>query len=336
MSQFNLSAGYGQVVAMQIASAVGPNFGQVLVVCEDSDVSQMQNMLTEMFNVDGEGRVRFFRTLDAAYAAAVSNANDVILLTAQTTHTITPIAWSKSRIHVIGMDGGGRFVQQGAKIQNSATDTAAYLLKVTGTRNSFRNIKFIQASTEATALNVIQAAGEGTLYEDCSFIFGVADNLDLTTSSEILLGEDSGTFRRCSIGTDVLLTSGARNIMALDAITGASSADGAKSNRFFDCEFFVMSSSSSAVLIKVIDTAGAKFLNRFKDCSFIAVLSTGGGGVAITNAVQSVASFVDGTLVFERPITAGPTNFCSTLSANVIVAGAPVFGAGTHEGGTPT
>ena len=334
---YNFNSGYGQALLHNIASRI-PAMGRVFVVCDPDDTDEQNfEMLNQTFKPDPDGNVRFFTTLLAAYNACESNNNDVILLDGNSTHTLaTGLAWTKNRIHVFGMDGGGRAVQQGAKIELSGAVDVAYLIKNTGVRNSFRNIKFIQSSTHANALNVLQAAGEGNLYEDCSFLFGVADNLDLTTSSEILLGEDAGTFRRCSIGTDVLLTSGARNIMALDAITGASSADGAKSNRFIDCEFLVMSSSASAVLIKVIDTAGAKFLNRFTNCSFIAVLSTGGGGVAITNAVQSVASFVDGTLVFERPITAGPTNFCNTLSANVIVAGAPVFGAGTHEGGTPT
>jgi hypothetical protein len=333
---FNLNSGYGQLLAMQIASAVGPTFGQVLVVLEDSDNADLQSMLGEIFVPDTNGRVRFFRTLEAAYTAAVSNNNDVILLSAHTTHAIsTGIAWSKNRINVIGMDGGGRTVQQGAKIELSGAVDSAYVLKVTGVRNSFRNIKFIQSSTHANALNVVQFAGEGNLYEDCSFVFGVADNLDLTTSAEALMGEDSGTFRRCSFGTDVLLTSGARNVMAFDAITGASSADGAKSNRFIECEWLVMSSEANAQLLKVVDTAGAKFLNEFIDCRYMAVLSSGGGGIAITNAVQSVASFVDGSFHFIRPSTNGCTNFCATLNANFTISGAPVFSSNAHEGGTP-
>lgn len=330
----NISNGYGQIVAMQIAASVGPNFGQVLVVCEDSDVSQMKNMLSELFPVDEEGRVRYFSTLNAAYTAAVSNANDVILLTGQSTHTITPIAWSKNRIHVLGMDGGGRFIQQGTKIQNSATDTEAYVLKVTGTRNSFRNLKVIQASTEATALNVIQYAGEGNLYEDVSCIFGVDDNLDLTTSSEALMGEDAGTFRRCSWGTDVLLTSGARSVMTLDAISGGN-ADGAKSNYFEDCEFVIMSSSATATFIKLADTAGAKFLNRWVRPRFHAVKNNTNSAAAITNAIASATSYVEGTLDFYLPASFNCTNLCAGVTANVTTY-APATAAAGGEGGTPT
>jgi len=333
---FNLNSGYGNLLAMQIAASVGPVFGQILIVLEDSDNSDLQAQLGEMFVPDPNGRVRYFRTLEAAYTAATSNNNDVILLSAHTTHAIsTGIAWTKNRIHVIGMDGGGRLVQQGAKIELSGAVDSAYVIKNTGVRNSFRNIKFIQSSTHANALNVVQFAGEGNLYEDCSFVFGVANNIDLTTAAEALMGEDSGTFRRCSFGTDVLLTAAARNIMAFDAISGASSADGAKSNRFIDCEWLTMSSDAGAQLIKVVDTAGAKFLNEFVDCRYMAVISSGGGGIAITNAVQSVASFVDGSFHFIRPTTNGCTNFCATLNSQFTISGAPVFSSNAHEGGTP-
>ena len=104
--------------------------------------------------------------------------------------------------------------------------------------------------------------------------------------------------------------------MAIDAITGGS-ADGAKNNRFVDCEWIAQSSSASAVFIKVVDTGAAKFLNAFTRPQFHAILSAGGGGVAMTNAVQSVASFVDGSIDFYLPASFNCTNFCDTLTANI-------------------
>lgn len=323
------------LLANQIAASVGPVIGKILVVVEDSDPQSIQDMVQEIFVPDPNGVVRFYRTLEAAYSAATSNANDVILLSAHTTHAIAAgIAWSKNRIHVIGMDGGDRLVQQGAKVELSGAVNSAYVLKVTGVRNSFRNIKFIQSSSHANALNVVQFAGEGSLYKNCSFMFGTTDNTDLTTSAEALMGEDSGTFINCSFGNDNLLSTGARNVMAIDAISGGS-ADGAKNNRFVDCEWILQSSSASAVFIKVVDTAAAKFLNFFSRPTFHAIVSTGGGGIAMTNAVQSVASFVDGTLDFYLPASFNCTNFCNTLTSNVMTYG-PITSVVAGEAGTPT
>ncbi len=321
----------------QIASAVGPIIGRIFVVVEDSDPGVIRDMMRAMVVPDPNGQVRFFETLEAAYAACTTNANDVIVMNGQTTHSLsTGIAWSKSRIHVIGMDGGDRIVQQGTKIELAGAVDSAYVLKVTGTRNTFENLKVLQSSTHANALNVIQFAGEGTKWKNCSFMFGVDNNLGSTSAAEALMGEDSGTFINCSFGNDNLLSTAARNVMAIDAISGASSADGMKNCRFVDCEWIIQSSSASAVLIKIVDTASAKFLTTFIRPRFSAIVSTGGGGIAITNAIQSVASFVDGSLHFFWPVTANCTNGCDTLTAKITISGAPVFSANAWEGGTPS
>lgn len=335
MHNFNFNSGWGQVLMNQIAASVGPIIGRIFIVVEDSDPSVIRDMMRDIVVPDPNGQIRFFETLELAYAACTTNANDVILMNGQTTHAVaTGIAWSKSRIHVIGMDGGDRLVQQGTKIELTGAIDSAYVIKVTGTRNTFENLKVIQSSTHANALNVVQFAGEGSKWKNCSFLFGVADNLGSVNACEALMGEDSGTFINCSFGTDVLLNTAARNIMALDAITGGN-ADGAKSNRFVDCEWIVMSSSASAVLLKIVDTAGAKFANVLIRPRFIAVKNSSNSAIAITNAVQSVASYVEGSLVLFWPVTANCTNGCDTLTANVVIGGAPVFSSNAWEGGTP-
>ena len=260
----------------------------------------------------------------------------LVLLDGNATHTVsTGIAWTKNRIHVVGMDGGDRLVQQGAKIELTGAVDVAYLMKNTGVRNSFRNIKFIQSSTHANALNVVQFAGEGNLYKNCSFMFGVNSNTDLTTSSEALMGEDSGTFINCSFGNDNLLSTGARNIMAFDSITGSASGFGAKNNRFVDCEWITVTSEANTVLVKVVDTAAVEYLNSFVRPTFQAILHAGAGGVAITNAVQSVASLTGGCLTFNNPAAFNCTNLCATLTANVQTYG-PVTSVVAGEAGTPT
>jgi hypothetical protein len=336
MYSFNQNSGYGMALLNMLASRVGA-LGRIFVVMKSTNSSNKNYLITnQVVRPDALGQIRFFGTLLEAYNACESNNNDVILLDGNSAHTLaTGLVWAKNRINVFGLDGGERAVQQGVKVQVTGDVAIAYVLKVTGSRNSFRNIKFIQGSTNAAALNVIQAAGEGNLYEDCSVVFGVANNLGSASASEMLMGEDAGTFKRVSFGSDVLLKSAASAVMTLDAITGASSADGAKSNRFIECEFVVMSSSANALCVKLADTAGAKFLNRFSECSFIAVINATNVAIAITNAIASAAGFVEGSLVFERPVTANCTNGCAGVTDKVVLTGAPVFSSNAWEGGTP-
>ena len=162
----NINSGYGQLAAIALANGVN-TFGKFFVVMPSTDPNYER--WSQMAKVDQDGEVRLFTSLEDAYAAVESNRNDVIFLSAYGTHSIDAgIAWSKNRVHVIGMDGGDRLVQQGAKVQNATADTTAYVIKVTGVRNSFRNVKFIQAGTANTCLTVLQEGGEGNLYKNCS------------------------------------------------------------------------------------------------------------------------------------------------------------------------
>jgi len=273
---------------------------------------------------DGNGGLsseEALKTLTQAYSLATTDHDDLILVRGGSTVVDAPILWSKNRIHVIGVDGTfGRINQQGAKIWAATAGATSYVLKVTGTRNSFTNLKIIQASTVATALQVVVDAGEGTLWENCSMIFEVADNLDLTTSTELLCGGDSSNFIRCSFGTDVLLTSAARAVVTLDNVSGSASGDAAKSNRFVDCEFLIMSSSASALLLKVADTGAAKFLNIFERPKFLAAINQTSVAITLDDAVASATGLVEGNILIISPAT-NCTKVGDTITDNVKVIG---------------
>lgn len=324
---FSFNAGWGQVVAGQLAAAVGPNMGRIHVVLEDSDPQAMQTMLKQMVVPDPMGEIRFYSTLEAAYTACTSNANDVILLSAHTTHAVsTGIAWSKNRIHVIGMDGGDRLVQQGAKVELSGAVDSAYVIKVTGVRNSFRNIKFIQSSTHANALTVLQEGGEGTLYKNCTFTFGVVDNLDQTTAHEVLAGSDSGTYLNCNFGTETLLTSAARSVFHIDQVTTSQEF---KSNILRDCIFLISSSSSTATFVRLDAVGDILFSNLFDRCVFLASVDSA-GGAAIAEASQTGTSTVKGVLAYNYCSAFNCTDFATATggrnAATQIVASVPTAG----------
>ena len=284
--------------------------GEVFLVLEDSDTDY--NKIFQRF-----GSENVFTTLNEAYEACVTNRNDIILMSAQNTHTVVSIAWTKSRIHVEGLDGGGRYLQQGTKLQTATGTAGAYVIKNTGTRNSFRNIKFIQGSAEATALTVFQFGGEGNMYENCSFVFGVADNLGGTTAHEAVMGEDSGTFKECTFGNDTLVTSGDRAVMLIDEVTTGQEM---KSCVFKDCLWSINSSEANANFIKINAAGDCKFTQTFINPIFNAAICAGSGGIALTDAVESVTGLVDGNLLFVSP-ACNCTNFCATVTDQVQVVG---------------
>jgi len=333
---YNQNSGYGRALLDRlnnVAASVCPTFGRILVVMSPDDSADPNfHILQEVCKNDPDGDVRFFTTLLAAYTAATTNNNDVILMDAHSVHVIaSQIAWSKSRIHVVGMESSGRYTEQGTRIQGTVAAATAALIKVTGTRNTFRNIKFIQNDTNAAAINVVISAGSSTLWKDCSFIFEVTDNLDLTTATEMLCDEAGGTFDHCVFGNDSIVSSAARAVLTFDQVTGAASSDGAKHCTFIDSMWTIMSSSADAVFIKVADTAGVKFRMTFINPVFQAAINAASGGITLTDAVASATGLINGNLLFVNP-NSNCTNFCSTITDNVKVCGFDNGGDSNAEG----
>ena len=283
---------------------------------------------------NGLSATRAMKTIDIAYAAAASG--DTIALSTNSTHTLTaPIAWTKSRINMVGLDYNGRQVQQGAKVTNSSTSSVAYVIKVTGVRNSFTNIKFIQSSTNAAALSVLQEGGEGNLYQNCSFVFGVVDNLDLTTAHEIVAGSDSATYLNCTFGADTLLTSGNRSVFHIDQVTASQEF---KSNILENCNFIISSSQTLATFVRLDAVGDVLFTNIFKNCVFAASVDSA-GGVALAEAAQTGTSTVKGTLLFYNPVAFNCTDFSTATggrNTNIQVLGTTSTAGTAGVGVAPT
>jgi len=313
-----MNHGYG-LMEMIRAHIQIPVFGKILIVCPTSDPNY--DRITQMAKPDHSGdatQIRVYTTLEAAYAAATTNQNDVILLSGYTAHSVVAgIDWAKSRIHVIGMDGGDRLVQQGSKVQGAST--SAYVIKVTGTRNTFRNVKFIQAGTTGTSLHVLEEGAEGSVYKNCSFVFGVVNNLDETTATEVLCGSDSATFLNCLFGTETLLTSAARAVFTIDQVTASQEF---KSNILKDCTFMISSSSADALLLKVAANTDVLFTNLFINPVMMASLDTA-GGIALTIAAASAGSLTKGTLNFANLSTFNCASFMTTSDQVMITGNIP-------------
>lgn len=319
MSNWNQNSGYGAATLNMIAQVV-PTFGNVMVVFNAANTDEKNYWKTErVMHPDPMGQVRFYTSLEDAYDACESNNNDVILLDANSSHTVEAgMLWEKNRINVIGMDGGDRLIQPGAKVQSTGNPATAYLMKVTGTRNSFRNVKFIQNSTNSAAITCVQDGGEGTLFKNCHFTFGTATNIDgtETTSYEFVAGGDSCTYIDCEFGTPTLAGDGARAVMAIDAVNSHEMKD----CRFKDCTWVIASESASADMIRVIDTSAVLFTNIFVNPVFQATINDSLSLITLDDCVRSVSGLLGGELFFVNPAS-NCTEFCSDVTDLVKVIG---------------
>ena len=276
---YNLNSWYGQLQAY-VASQGIRTYGRIFVVVPQADANYQ--MYSDIFRNDSEGNVRLFTDIATAYAATTSDRNDVILLSANATHSLTTtLLIANNRVHFVWMDWWDRLVQQGTKIElawNVAVDSVAY---VTWTRCTFTNIKFIQSSTNAASLYTIKDAAEWSKYKNCSAIFWVVNNLGWTTAHEFLAWNDSATFIDCTFWCDTLLTSWARSVFHIKTLTTEF-----KSNQMRWCTFIISSSSWTATFIRLNAVTDILFTNIFRDCDFIASVDSA-WWAAIAEAVQT-------------------------------------------------
>lgn len=327
---YNLNSGYGQALATMLHGII-PAFGRVFIVMDVDDAGEENyDRMQQLFTPDREGQVRFFTDLKSAYDATTTNNNDVILLDADGTHDLDDgmLTVSKNRIHFIGMDGGERMVQQGAKIQlGDNTADAAATITVTGTRCSFRNLKILNSGTHANSVAAVIGGGdEGTLWKNCSF--QKQSDLGVASVSDFECRSDSPTFLDCEFGFDTLTQTAARATLWLKA----SGATRAKNIRMRDCRFICASTSATKSFILVASTASLNFTNIFENCIFSNSLV--GSAAALNDAITSVSGLVEGSMLFVNPAS-DTTEFCSAVTDQVKVVGSAVS-AQAGEAVTPS
>lgn len=148
-------------------------------------------------------------SVETANTQAITNNEDLIVLSANSSHSLTAMLdVSKNRVAFQGA-GVLRKFGQGARISmgvtTAATDIAA--MQNTGVRNSFQNIKFTSSNTVDESLYGIAEGGEYAVYDHCEFY--KSTDLDATGAAEVLNNGDSAQWTNCTFGSSANSISGA-------------------------------------------------------------------------------------------------------------------------------
>ena len=321
---YNQNTAYGLAESIRLHLGL-PVMGKLLVVAPATDANY--DRLADIVKTDPDGLVRLYTTVEAAYAAATTNAHDVIALSANSAHTVTAMMTvAKNRVHFIGMDGGGRQTGHGARITMGVTTAAADIaaIKVTGVRCSFRNIKIQSSNTKDESLYALVDAGEYTCYENCSFL--KLTDLGEATAADVVLGGDSTTWRNCEFGAATLKATAARPVCIIDKSLAGS--NGMMDNNFFDCNFISWTNQAGRRFIKLVANQDGQRYAMFRGCSFINwdIIAT---GTTMTNAIYSKSGQAQLYMVFDaNTICVGCTNFANSDNTGVMIC-APVPTAAT-------
>ena len=229
-------------------------------------------------NFDGKAKNRPVKTLGHAYAIANTNKNDVIFVQGYSAVVETAyINWSKNRLHVVGDNGVPSFegYGPGARISIGVTTATAdiAIIKNTGVRNTFANLKFDSGNTLAQALYAFAEGGEYTRFLNCEFYksthltSGAAGNL----AAEVLCNGDSSQWYGCTFG-DLVNARGVGGacirsnvIFARETITGKVARDCS----FVDCTFLVNAGDTGVAMCYIKNATDIERRLVFKRPLFI-------------------------------------------------------------------
>ncbi|KKN30965.1 hypothetical protein LCGC14_0828590 [marine sediment metagenome] len=290
--------------------------GEMFWVFEDSDTGLQKMQKDHPKNT--------FVTVAEANTAVTTNRNDIIFLGGYSSHSNALVTVSKNRVHFIGLDGGGRKNSQGSKMITPATSVAATVAVVsnTGTRNTYKNIKFIQNGTNAAQTSAFIDTGEGTYVKNCSFHHNSL--LSTANTQALLFKGDTCHYEDCQIGNSTVYHTVA-NQAPLVIKTPA------RYTYFINCTIIQYSSQTTASCIDVPDADGIIGWIKFENVSLMnANLGDGAtAGGAMAEAVTSVCT--SGYLYFDNRCTSYRAVIFAELDSSIMNA-APA-GAATAGGG---
>jgi hypothetical protein len=209
-------------------------------------------------NTDGKKKDAAFKKLSNAYDVALTNSNSVIFVDGDSAVVETAyINWSKNRIHVIGDNGFPSLEGYGlgARISIGVTTATAdiAIIKNTGVRNTFQNLKFDSANTLTQAVYAFAEGGEYTRFSNCEFY----KSTHLTAAAggnlaaELLCNGDSSQWYGCTFG-DLVNTRGTGGscirpnvLLTRETITGKVARDCS----FVDCTFLVKAADTGVACV---------------------------------------------------------------------------------------
>jgi hypothetical protein len=268
-----------------------------------------------------------------AYTAAVTQRNDVILVTPEshawkgdTDSGGEALTWSKSNVHLLGLSPTSKAGYNRARFSHSGY-TMANFMTVSGDDNCFKNLRFMHGSSTGGANDItcVTVSGAGNRFENVAF--AGPNNAAQAAAAGYLSVSISGShnyFKNCMFGSVNDVDRSAANTI-LNLTTGCGGW-----NIFEDCVFRSRSGGGQATAYfindKVTDTV-VDYTCVFLNCQFIHQ------GTDLTVGITKAANTSRKLYFDNRCSFAGVTDvIAAAREAEVIFGGVNYAAAATQNG----
>jgi len=242
--------------------------GRIFWVMKTSDAGYVDFCKRHPNYEDGVAAV--YTTIELAYAAMVTNRNDVTMLSSHGGHAVAAMLdVSKNRCHFMSIDvQRGRHYGARSRITMGVTTVATDIavVKNTGVGNTFKGLKFDNGNTKDESLYAFAEGGEYTYFENCEFY--LSGQLDDTDAADLLLNGDSAQFKNCMFGSAVHIVADDKIrpciMLARETITGKVARD----CYFENCLFLRNAGGTETAHVWATGATDVERMLMFKDCTF--------------------------------------------------------------------
>ena len=249
-----------------------------------------------------------YTTVATAYAAAVSDRNDIIFKMPGIETVAAELDWAKNRTHLVGLGGPQQKGYESGTGLYSSTITVANVIHNTGVNNQFHNITVMNAGANATCLSAFKNAGYGTRMIGCQIIGHAAATQAATALANSLEIAEGGYYfyaEKCNFGSTDFGTLGANTAAVLvfsNTTGGAAPSDG----KFVNCNFSAQINATTRCLIYSTRLG----LDRdwiFDRCEFYAFAAN--HGYVMTQVATNEANPTTYDMVFKDCVAINCTEF---------------------------
>jgi len=289
---------------------------------------------------DGQSPETPFQTIYAAYAAAASGNNDVIVLigngstsgtarmsvalassitSSATTGTIT---WAKNALHLIGVTAPTGVANRARFAPPTGTYTAATfgnngnMFNVTASGCIFANFSVFSGFSTGSASQVTWIENGGRNYYSSVQFGGFEDSASAGGANARALkvmGTGENTFVQCTIGQDTVQRSAANANLEFASATPR--------NKFINCDFPIFTSSATTLGIVGTGAGSIDRWNKFQTCLFFNAVDSTSTNLTVLASLNAAAG---GSLVFNNSTLVGATKWGDAGAlANSFVDNAP-------------
>lgn len=253
-----------------------------------------------------------YTTLDAAYTAARSGKNDIILLvgdgtTSATARVNSAFTWAKDALHLIGVCSPVLYSQRARIAPTSTTTAFTPFFTISGNGCVFQNIAWFHGFATGTTSQInMVVTGSRNYFQNCH-IAGMGDAESAASAGSRSLkigsgGSGENVWVNCVVGLDTVTRTAANASVEFAGATAR--------NVFQNCLFPLMTSAATPLGILGTGNGCVDRHQVFDNCSFINAIKS-------TSTVMTVlASFTTaspgGLLLFKQCILLGITDYGDT------------------------